>query len=53
MASTKRCATGDPAPHLPGPDKAPVVIVQDASIAHQCATLGDGDDLAKGRHPIL
>jgi hypothetical protein len=49
----KRCATGDPAPHLPGAHKVSSVIVQYASIAHQRATLWYSHDLAKGRHPIL
>jgi hypothetical protein len=46
-------ATGDPAADLPGPHNALGVVVQDASIAHQQATLRKGDDLAIGRDPIL
>jgi hypothetical protein len=53
MASTKGREAGDPTPHLPRADKASVVIVQDAPIAHQRATLRNGDDLAKGCHSIL
>ena len=53
MASAKCRAAGDPAPHLPGSDKASVVIVQDAPIAHQRATYRYSHNLVKGRHPIL
>src|SRR5258706_1878530 len=52
-APAKRGAAGDPAPDLPGAHKASGVVVQDATIAHQEASLREGDDLAKRRHPIL
>jgi hypothetical protein len=52
MASAKRRAAGDPAPYLPGAHDAPGIIMQDATVAHQRATLWDGDDLPKGCHSI-
>jgi hypothetical protein len=53
MASAKRRAAGDPASHLPGPHDTSGIVMQDATIAHQCASIRYGHDLAKGRHPIL
>ena len=53
VASTKRRAAGDPAPHLPGAHDAPGVVMQDASIAHERATLSYSNNLANRRHPIL
>jgi hypothetical protein len=46
-------AARDPPSNLRVPDDVPVIVVQDAAIAHQETAASDRRDLAKRRHAIL
>jgi hypothetical protein len=52
VPSAKLEPAGDPAPHLRVADDPPLIVVQDAAIAHQRPSSGHGDDRAKGRNAI-